>query len=104
MKKYLIGFLLALAIAVPTMLVVLGSRCKEPTNFEIVMIQLGCARDMDTAAVTAEACQKLHGTPECEFVEADGEALTDIFFQHINSCARKTLKEKNFCEASYKDM
>jgi len=68
------------------------------------MIQLRCAQAIDTDSFTREACMKFHGTETCQFEDADGEPLTQLFFDHINRCARLTLQDQNLCVSAYKDM
>lgn len=98
-------FKLIVAAAILVALVIgfyhMVARCEQPSKMEVVFTQLACAQEMDVEAFRAKACQRLHGTAECQFEEVDRTAVMEMFRVHVNNCAIDKLKNNSKCVDKY---
>lgn len=97
--------------AVSTMiLMVLGGvilfmdHCVHPTEMQVVMIQLQCAKDVNVEEFVREACYALHGSSDCQLEESDREKIGRLFLDKVNACTLATLKEQKMCVDKYEAM
>ena len=101
--KYTIGIFAVLALLVLG-LFLFTNPCKEPTDMQVLMTQLGCAQEIITPALRVEACREFGREDECEFTEDDREAIMDLVNRKVNKCAADRLKEQNLCTDKLKDL
>lgn len=100
MRKVVMVVSVLLLIGLGLVIMVLN-RCVEPTEMQVVLTQLRCAQSVNVEAFVQEACNKLHGSAECEFQSEDREAVQRMFLDKVNECTIKTLEENNKCTDKY---
>lgn len=102
-KKLLLGagavFLILIGLAF-----LLIPRCEEPTEMQVLMTQLQCARAIITPDLRVEACRELGREDECEFTEDDRETIMALVSKRVNKCTRDALEAQNLCTGNVKDL
>lgn len=101
MKNIIYAAIFALILGIGGTVYYFMTKCEEPSELLISLTQLNCAVNLDVNAFRSDACSKLHGMPECEFIPEDIPVVREWLNDAVNKCATDYLKSKNKCVDKY---
>lgn len=78
--------------------------CVEPSDMQVALAQLRCARSLSNSDLHDQICKKLGRADNCDLEESDREVASAFIMEKVNECAKAALSKNNMCIDHVKDV